>query len=408
MKKLPLILLLVLVNSCGWLRAQTQETPPDSGAENIVDRAHAQDWISDIDTGWLTHAGDDSAWASPGFDDSGWESVRLDDLGAAQPGWRWYRLRIKLHENHPDLALMIEGGEGVYELYINGNRVPGPQLRSSFGINRPIERTVPMDVPGTKLQISLRTNTPPNYAAWHLPIFMTASLGTPAAIESQRQALESGRFYTLIPAVAFNLLFVLAGIGAYSLHRSQPKHSEYQWLGLYLFLLGTADLLWYSQQSGFLPLSANLLVADPLLFVITVAQIQFTFSFGGQRLGPPWRAYRAILLIAPALTWFTWSGKLPTAAYMMVEPLLLVPVAVFLPVLLFIWYRRGNREAGWLILPSLLPAATISLYDLGTASIFFGWKRLEFLDNPVMIGPVPVQPNDIGNFLFLQIGRAHV
>jgi serine phosphatase RsbU (regulator of sigma subunit) len=86
---------------------------------------------------------------------------------------------------------------------------------------------------------------------------------------------------------------------------------------------------------------------------------------------------------------------------MVTEPLLLVPVAVFLPLLLLIWFRRGNREAGWLILPSLLPAATMSLYDLGTLSIFFGWKRFEFLDNSIQLGPVYVQPNDLGNFLFL-------
>jgi hypothetical protein len=205
----------------------------------------------------------------------------------------------------------------------------------------------------------------------------------------------------LIPAVAFNVLFILAGIGAYSLHRSQPKHGEYQWLGLYLILLGTADLLWYSQQAGLLPLSANLLVADPILFVITVVQIQFTFSFGGQRLSRLWRVYTVILLLAPLRAWFTWRGQFSSVGLLITEPLLLVPAAVCLPILLFIWYRRGNREAGWLILPSLLPAATMSLYDLGYAAIIFGWENLEFLDNPIMIGPVPVQPLDIGNFLFL-------
>jgi serine phosphatase RsbU (regulator of sigma subunit) len=72
-----------------------------------------------------------------------------------------------------------------------------------------------------------------------------------------------------------------------------------------------------------------------------------------------------------------------------------------LPILLLLWYRRGNREAGWLILPSLLPAATVSTYDLGTLSIFFGWRRLDFLDNPIQFGPISVQPGDIGDLLFL-------
>jgi sigma-B regulation protein RsbU (phosphoserine phosphatase) len=401
MNKFSLALLVLLLSTCGSLRAQDGDTPLGSEGAIIIDRGHAQDWSSDIDGGWRTHAGDDMAWANPGFDDSGWETVRLDDLGPAQEGWRWYRLRIKLHENHPDLALLIDGGEGIYLLYVNGNQVPGRELRSAFRVNRPVERVVPIDMPGTDLQISLRTYTPASYAALHFPPFMVVALGTPDAIESQRKALESDRFYMLIPAVAFNVLFILAGIGAYSLHRSQPRHGEYQWLGLYLFLLGTADLLWYSQQAGLLPLSANLLVADPILFVITVVQIQFTFSFGGQRLSRLWRVYTAILLLAPLRAWFTWRGQFSSVGLLVTEPLLLVPAAVCLPILLFIWYRRGNREAGWLILPSLLPAATMSLYDLGYAAIIFGWENLEFLDNPIMIGPVPVQPLDIGNFLFL-------
>ncbi|MGA7858354.1 MAG: PP2C family protein-serine/threonine phosphatase [Terracidiphilus sp.] len=401
MKKLPLPLVLFLLCACIPLRAQEPDTLLQAAPSPALDTAHPSDWIMDINQGWLEHDGDNPAWAQPAFDDSAWEPVELADLGPADPGWQWYRLHLKLPPNRPQLALLIEGGVGAYALYINGTQIPGPRLLSAFGVNRPVEFTVPINIPGNELQISLRTHTPISYAAWHFPLFMTASLGTTAAIENQRQSMESDRLYSLIPALAFNLLFLLAGIGAWSLHRSQPNHSEYQWLGIYLFLLGTADVLWYSQQAGLLPLSANLLIADPLLFIITVAQIQFTFSFGGQRLGRIWRAYRAILLIAPVLTWFTWSGKLPTSAYMVVEPLLIVPVAVFLPILLFIWYRRGNREAGWLILPSLLPAATTSLYDLGSASIYFGWQRFDFLDNPIQFGPVSIQPNDIGNFLFL-------
>jgi phosphoserine phosphatase RsbU/P len=395
------LFLLLAVGASGFLCAQSPAAPADSAEIPLIDRPHAQDWSSDIDSGWRTHAGDDPAWANQGFDDTGWETVRLDDLGPAQAGWRWYRQRIKLHENHPDLALLIDGGDGIYSLYLNGSKVPGPELRSAFRVNRPVERVVPIDMPGTDLQISLRTYTPASYAALHFPPFLVVALGTPDAIESQRLALESERLYTLIPAVAFNVLFILAGIGAYSLHRSQPKHGEYQWLGLYLFLLGTADLLWYSQQAGLLPLSANLLVADPILFVITVVQIQFTFSFGGQPLNRLWRAYTVILLLAPLRSWFTWRGQFSSVALLITEPLLLVPAAVCLPILLLIWYRRGNREAGWLILPSLLPAATMSLYDLGYVAIIFGWKRLEFLDNPILVGPVSVQPNDIGNFLFL-------
>ncbi len=401
MKRLPLLLLLFLVSTSGILCGQSPATPKDSDSAVIVDRAHAQDWISDIDTGWLTHAGDDQAWASPGFDDSGWETVRLDDLGAAQPGWRWYRLHIKLHENHPDLALLIQGGDGTYTPYINGAQVPGLQLRSAFAVKRPIERVVPLDTEATDVTIAFRTLTPPNYAAWHLPLFMAASLGTQTAIENARQTMESTRLYGALPAIAINLLLMLAGIGAFALHRSQPKHSEYQWLGLYLFLLGTSNLLLGCQQSGLLPQSANFLISDPLFYFFTIAQIEFTFRFGGRRVGRVWRVYEALLLLPLVLVWLTWQGQFPSELYALVEAAIIVPVAVLLPVLLLIWYRQGNREAGWLILPSLFPAATISLYDIGTVSIFFGWHKADFLDNPIQLGPIPLQPTDLSDLLFL-------
>jgi phosphoserine phosphatase RsbU/P len=401
MKRLPLLFLLLLVNLCGWLHAQNPEPPLDSGAAIIIDRAHAQDWISDIDTGWRTHAGDNKEWASPGFDDSAWETVRLDNLGAAEPGWRWYRQRVKLHENHPDLAMLIQGGDGTYALYINGAPATGPQLLSPFAVKRPIERVVPLDTEATDVTIAFRTFTPPNYAAWRLPLFMTASLGTQSAVENARQTMESARLYGALPAIAINLMLMLAGIGAFALHRSQPKHSEYQWLGLYLFLLGTSNLLFGCQQSGLLPQSANFLFSDPLFYFFTIAQIEFTFRFGGCRVGRVWRVYEAFLLVPLVLVWITWQGPFPSELYALVEAAIIVPVAVLLPILLLIWYRQGNREAGWLILPSLFPAATISLYDIGTVSILFGWHKADFLDNPIQLGPIPLQPTDLSDLFFL-------
>ena len=410
MRRLTVLLLLFFAGASGILCAQAAVPSADTPDVRIVDRAHAQDWSSDIDSDWRVHDGDDPSWASPAFDDSAWQTVQLTDvvpskagwtLAPSTAGWRWYRLHLKLHENHPDLALLIDAGEGAYEIYLNGVNVPGPRIGPSFSVKRPTERIVPLDVPGTDLQIALRTSTPPSYREWHLPLFLTASLGTPDAIDNERQALESSRFYSVMPSIGINLLLILAGINVFALYRSQRKRREYLWLGMYLFLQGTSYMLWGLQQSGIFPLSANFLGSDPLLYLIAIAQIEFTFSFGGLRVGRAWRAYECLLLLPLPLTWLSWQGYLSSNSYLVVEALILVPVAVLLPVLLVLWYRRGNREAGWLILPSLLPAATVSLYDLGTLSIFFGWQRLDFLDNPVPIGPITVQLGDFGDLLFL-------
>jgi phosphoserine phosphatase RsbU/P len=284
---------------------------------------------------------------------------------------------------------------------VNGARVQGPEIRSSLGISRPTERAIPLDVPGTDVEIALRTHVSPSFAAWRLTLFMMAAVGTPDAIEARRQAFQSDRLYSALPSIFINLLLIIAGIAAFALRRSQPNRAEYLWLGIYLLLQGVAYTLWGCQQAGVLPLSANFLCSDPLLYIIAIAQIEFTFSFGGQRVSRLWRLYEALLLAPLVLIWLTWQGKFPSGTYVVVEGIILLPVAMLLPIMLLLWYRRGNREAGWLILPSLLPAATVSTYDLGTLSIFFGWQRLDFLDNPIQFGPILVQPSDIGDLLFL-------
>jgi hypothetical protein len=94
-------------------------------------------------------------------------------------------------------------------------------------------------------------------------------------------------------------------------------------------------------------------------------------------------------------------GNVSGNPYALVEAAMILPAALLLPVLLLIWYRRGNREAGWLILPSLLPVATAALFDVGFVAIYAGWDRLKFLDDPILVGPVALWLSDVGDFLFV-------
>ena len=85
----------------------------------------------------------------------------------------------------------------------------------------------------------------------------------------------------------------------------------------------------------------------------------------------------------------------------MIEAAATGPVGLLLSAMLFMWYRQGNREAGWLILPSLAPAVSTALFDLGTAAITLGWQRLTFLVNPIRMGPIGLQLVDLGSVLYL-------
>jgi len=350
---------------------------------------------------WREHDGDDVTWAQPNFDDSTWQTVELDQLGSSQPGSRWYRLQVKLAPDHPRLNLLIAGGEGAYELFLNGQQAADTGLKNFFGVTRPKERVTPVPRGVSGLTIALRTRPIPIYVGWNLPLFLDVALGTPDAIENQRQAMESQRLYAVLPSIAINFALMIAGLAAFALYFNQRRQSEYLWLGLYLFLLGTSNVLLYCSAAGVLSLAWNILFGDPSIYLFTIAQIEFTFRFAGQRVGRVWRVYEALLLTPLILGAFFVSGHFPSSAYILIEAIAILPAALLLPVALFVWYRRGNREAGWLILPSLLPAATTASYDLGSASLFTGWGKADFLSQPIQFGPIPLQLSDLGDLFFV-------
>lgn len=387
-RRIALVWLAALMGTGAVARAQIDATHWSSGSVTLTG-------------GWREHDGDNLAWAATNFDDRGWKTVELDELGGAQPGWRWFRLRVQLAPGHPHLHLLLAGGPGVYEVFVNGQKQEWLQIGSTLGVRRPTEQVISLGDVGSAMELALRTHAPLIYTTWHLPLFLTAELGTPEAIESERAAMESARLYSAIPSIAINLEVILAGIGAFALYRSQRHHAEYMWLGLYLTLLGSSYLTLACTMSGITPLSLNNFLADPLVYISTIMQIQFTFSFAGKRISRPWRAYEYLLLVPLLLNGLMSAGVIPSTFYLLMEGLIVLPAAMLLPVLLLLWYRSGNREAGWLILPSLLPLVTSSMLNLGTASLYFGWGFADFLQNPIPLGPVSLQPTDVGDFLFV-------
>jgi hypothetical protein len=362
---------------------------------------HWRSGLTELDQGWFEHDGDKAEWSRPEFDDSAWNAVDLDDLGPARQGWHWYRRLVNLGPGQGEVRLLVAGGVGTFELFIDGARVSGPTLRSSLLVSRPVEAVFPASDDNGTFEIALRTRIPPGYAAWHLPQFTNVTIGLPTAIEYERQALESQRLYGLAPSICINFLLCLAGLSALALYAVQRSQREYIFLGLYLLLVGISDGLSMLQSAGLAPLSANFLIADPLIYACITAQIEFTYSFAGRRVAWIWRVYETSLLVLLTLAILTWVGWFASDTYVLIEAAATAPVGLLLSVLLFTWYREGNREAGWLILPSLAPAVSTALFDLGTASISLGWRPFDILVQPVQMGPIALQLVDIGALVFL-------
>src|SRR5579872_5128973 len=151
--------------------------------------------------------------------------------------------------------------------------------------------------------------------------------------------------YPLLPSLAINLLFATAGLALLGLYLSQRGQREYLYLGLYFFITGFANWLWTPQWEGVLPTSVNYWIADPLIYVFTILQIEFTFSFARMRLTRPWRVYEVAMLSPLVLIPFVWTGHFSSDIYTLIEALAILPAGLLLPIMLLVWYRRGNREA---------------------------------------------------------------
>jgi hypothetical protein len=355
----------------------------------------------DLNSGWRTQAGDNLAWAQPGFDDSAWPVIALTPAND-NAGWRWYRLHTETPAAASPLALLVTGGGGTYEVYVNGQRLPGPSLLPNRLATYPKTEIVVLPAVAGPALIALRTRIPTTSMFLADRGSFRVVLGTLPAIRDSRRADLGAQLSHITFSLAFFLLALLTGIPLLLLFWYQPDHREYLWLGCYLLAEGTSEIFFELSRSGFVPFSFHWLIDVPLVYAVIVLQIEFTFSFVGQRVTRGWRAYQALFIVYPAVLLFpAWLDWLSRGTFNVGEIVLILPSAFVLPILLLYWYRRGNREAGWLILPSLLPSLTTAILDGGIIGANFNLPRLARLGDGLMIGPLTVQPYELADVLFL-------
>ena len=350
---------------------------------------------------WRTHAGDDLAWASPGFDDSSWQTTDLADA-VVQPGWHWYRLRIQVSAQTPPLALLLDAPVGSSEVWIDGRAVPGLQISPFWKTARNRLRLIPLPSASKPIEVALRVfyskTTDEMWRKSALRVLLGGIREARATVESDTDR----RFVGLLPSGLINLAFVLAGFGSLVLFFSQPSRHEYLWLGLYLIIYGSGGFTFVAVSNAALPYWVNDLLSDPLVYPLLIVQIEFTYAFIGRSVGRTWRMCQMALLAMIPFAYLAWTGLVSGRAYLMTEVLASLIVATGLPALLFIHFWRGNREAGLLVLASLLPAASIGAGDLSPLGQFFGWRRLAsfYIAGPAF-GPITLGWTDLAGLVFL-------
>ena len=189
MRKLALILLGLVVP----LAATAQPGAPS------VDARQLPPGILDLTQSWRVHDGDNPAWAAPSVNDSRWAIEDLDSSAASEPGWRWFRLTLRLPQNSASpLSLLLDGREGAYELYMDGNRVPCPALKSSLLITDPRDRIIPIPGRIDVVHLALRVHLAKRLFL-RAPAFRFALLGTAPAIAARQIADENAHLSAILP-----------------------------------------------------------------------------------------------------------------------------------------------------------------------------------------------------------------
>jgi len=376
-----------------------------SAAAAAQSRLEWEQGVNSLNGGWRTHSGNDPAWATPGYDDSSWQVTTLNAPQTPTPGAydeHWYRLQLHLPAHHRSVALLDSGAQGIFEVYLNGQLLPGAGLRSAWGISSFSNNSVvPLEdgecsMESSPCVLAVHTRVPNNSLFHWNParLAIQVSLGTLGAINDSATARQNQLLRALTLRYTIALLLVLAAFPLILLSRFQSNHREYLWIGLNLLCLSFMGISSTPARFVFITL--------PAIYFSPIAQIEFTFAFAGRPITRAWRVYQGVILLAiVTLLPCLWLGALDFYPYQAIEAALLVPATFILPVLLFVWYRRGNSEAGWLFLPSLLPLLSICLIDLGLIGMWLGSARLASILNPIPIGPFFIRVDDPGNLLYL-------
>ena len=362
---------------------------------------------------WLVQPGDDPAYARTDFDDSQWTAVDTNlslkhYFPNNHPNVVWYRLHVKVAPSQTGLALEEFNLTSAFEIYVNGKKLiedgsVTPYRPYTFAAR--IVKRIPNEAIATgSVVIAMRMYVSGSEWISSYPGYFPYNL-----VIGQETALSDHIWLTTIGDNLLEWFFQFAGIGlgiiALTLFAAQPRQREYLWI--FLLCLFTAlhapfqfYLLfhnlpsWAAYINGFFNLIV--LVFEALMFVAFL------------RTKPKLWLQIALVLSAFGIffgSWQTASGNGSQIGVLISVTPQLALVAGILPVLLIVHWRRGNQEAGILLVPALVSCLAtyvqLGIFVLGMipalGAAAFQFQKAVF---NWTVGPFTVNANSLDGCLF--------
>jgi hypothetical protein len=363
---------------------------------------------------WRLHAGDNPDYARPDFDDSQW--MRFDPTTSLKnlfPGSRpeivWYRLQVKVAPDETGLALSEWNISSAFEIYVNGQKIVQngqvePFVPYTFD-GRLLKRIPDAQIATGSLVFAMRVHL--SALDWTGPFpgyyYANFTLG-------QQEALSDHLWMHVIGENSVDWSYCLVGLAvgivALALFVAQPRQREYLWTFLLFFTGALGTPLAFYRLFHNLP-AAWEYVRQPLRIADLIFLTLMYFAFLRIRFG---RWIQILLAAAAAGMLISMFGTAHGIGSWLATVLASIPelaiVAGVIPILLILHLRRGNREAGILLVPSIF--SSLGFYLLlgdyllqqipaltAPADRFGLWLQT------LKVGPFTLTIDDVGSCLFV-------
>jgi phosphoserine phosphatase RsbU/P len=369
---------------------------------------------TDMGMVWLVRPGDDPAYARPDFDDSQW--MRVDPkrslkeyFAGVRPNVLWYRLHVKVAPNQTGLSLEEFNLSSAFEIYINGETLFANGQIAPFRpytyAARLLKRIPDSAIATGSVVIAMRLYVSPNEWVSSNPGLFPYNL-----VIGDESALSDHVWLTTIGDHLFEWFAQFAGLGlgiiALALFAAQRRRREYLWIFL-LFLVSTLHLpfqvylLFHNLPSWSAYVNGCFDVANLML------EAMMFLAFLRMRI----RLWLRVTVALAALgiffnSWQTASGIGSSIGILLAIAPAFALIAGILPILLAVHWRRGNQEAGILLVPAIVVSLATYLqlgaFLLGMIPAFAGAAfRFQSTIFDWRVGPFTLNGNSFDGCLFV-------
>jgi hypothetical protein len=416
----PRLILVSLAMACAC-KAQTAPTPPKNipaalGEPAASPRSPAPSAIRtvlNLNGPWRFQQGDDLEWAEPGFDDSHWQTVILSEPLTAQgidsyTGYGWYRMRLgaeqlaqfKAESANTPLELLVSSNSiGQLDVFVNGleaGHTRGMTERQAMYQSPPfVVRLSGTDATGAAV-VAVRSWAGPPYTIGR-GLIEKIELGTDDDI-ADRLSMAIGRQWNehVTAALVVTFLFLCVAVLGAALYTWQRHHEEYLWLALLCLSVAAGGAADAAFGLAAMPVDVYRVFDSWMGRIFMAVTLEFVLRFTATVERRTVRIMQVAVLLLPIVAMTPWQQ-----VYEVLSVAAEIVFCALVCVLLYRAWRRGNQEAGVMLLPFLLGATADSADTILDFAASKHWLPQQFASHRFHLGPIEFGTGTIAYTVFL-------